>query len=65
MLGLHLEKNSTAKEKFENHWTGSKSPKPGHSTELLKELSQIMNSWAIPLDLVGFLCSIPKLTHSA
>lgn len=46
MLGLHSEKNSTAKEKCENHWTGSKIPKPGCSTELLKELFQIMNSWA-------------------
>ena len=40
------------KIKFENHWTGSRIPKPGYSTGLLKELFQMTNSWAILLDLV-------------
>lgn len=33
-LRFHLEKkNSAAKEIFENHWTGSRIPKPGSSKE--------------------------------
>lgn len=40
-LRLHWKKISAAKEKFENHWTGSRIPKPGCSTEFLKEFFKL------------------------